>query len=118
MLEAMTIVGTRPELFKTPAHKDEVQRHYTPQIENSDVLARWKRSMPWRRLTARPVIVSFRPRTRKRLDAWGLTGVNPWVTSPSPLAFLILSDCRFVRLVLSYTGYGSRTVWRQQFAWI
>lgn len=108
--------GIRPEtIIKTGSHMDEVLQHYMPQIEKSDVLRRLnlKRGEFFVVSAHReenvdtpenlrdlvetlnaladtysyPVIVSTHPRTRKRLDALGLTKINPLVDFAKPFGF-------------------------------
>ena len=108
--------GIRPEtIIKTGSHMDEVLRHYMPQIEKSDVIARLglkpreffvvsahreenvDTPQNLRDLVdtlnalahayGNPVIVSTHPRTRKRLDAMGLVDVSPLVVFAKPFGF-------------------------------
>lgn len=114
--------GIRPEtIVKTGSHMDEVLSHYMPKIQNSDVLTRLDlrpgeffivsahreenvdTSQNLRDLVetlnalaqtyGNPVIVSTHPRTRKRLDALGLTNIHPLVDFAKPFGFF-----DFVRL--------------------
>jgi UDP-N-acetylglucosamine 2-epimerase len=108
--------GIRPEtIIKTGSHMDEVLKHYMPSIDKSDVLRRlgFKRGQFFvvsahreenvdtpenlRDLVATlnalaeaygfPIIVSTHPRTRKRLDAMGITKINPLVDFAKPMGF-------------------------------
>ena len=108
--------GIRPEtIIKTGSHMDEVLHHYMPSIKNSKVLERLnlkagqffivsahreenvdtpenlKDLVETLNLLARtyglPVIVSTHPRTRKRLEALGLTDINPLVDFAKPFGF-------------------------------
>jgi UDP-N-acetylglucosamine 2-epimerase (non-hydrolysing) len=108
--------GIRPEtIIKTGSHMDEVLQHYMPQIEKSDVLSRLSLTRGEFFVVSAhreenvdtpenlrdlvdtlnaladtygfPVIVSTHPRTRKRLDALGLTEINPLVDFAKPFGF-------------------------------
>lgn len=108
--------GIRPEtIIKTGSHMDEVLKHYMPGIEKSDVVQRlgFKRGEFFvvsahreenvdtpenlRDLVATlnalaeaygfPIIVSTHPRTRKRLDALGVTDIHPLVDFAKPMGF-------------------------------
>jgi UDP-N-acetylglucosamine 2-epimerase (non-hydrolysing) len=108
--------GIRPEtIIKTGSHMDEVLKHYMPSIEKSDVVQRlsFKRGQFFvvsahreenvdtpenlRDLVATlnalakafgyPIIVSTHPRTRKRLDALGVTVIHPLVDFAKPMGF-------------------------------
>lgn len=108
--------GIRPEtIIKTGSHMDEVLQHYRPNIEKSDVVQRlgFKRGEFFvvsahreenvdapdnlRDLVATlnalanayayPIIVSTHPRTRKRLDALGVTEIHPLVDFAKPFGF-------------------------------
>lgn len=108
--------GIRPEtIIKTGSHMDEVLKHYMPSIEKSDVVQRlgFKRGEFFvvsahreenvdtpenlRDLVATlnalaeaygfPIIVSTHPRTRKRLDALGVTDIHPLVDFAKPMGF-------------------------------
>ena len=108
--------GIRPEtIIKTGSHMDEVLKHYMPSIEKSDVVQRlgFKRGQFFvvsahreenvdtpenlRDLVATlnalavaygyPIIVSTHPRTRKRLDALGVTDIHPLVDFAKPMGF-------------------------------
>ena len=108
--------GIRPEtIIKTGSHMDEVLKHYMPSIDNSNVVSRlgFKRGEFFvvsahreenvdtpenlRDLLATlnalaeaygfPIIVSTHPRTRKRLDALGVTDINPLVDFAKPMGF-------------------------------
>jgi UDP-N-acetylglucosamine 2-epimerase (non-hydrolysing) len=108
--------GIRPEtIIKTGSHMDEVLKHYLPNIEKSDVVQRlgFKRGQFFvvsahreenvdtpenlRDLVTTlnalavaygvPIIVSTHPRTRKRLDALGLTDIHPLVNFAKPVGF-------------------------------
>ena len=114
--------GIRPEtILKTGSHMDEVLRHYLPRIEASDIVQRLgltpqqffvvsahreenvdspenlRDLLATLNALARqygyPIIVSTHPRTRKRLDALGLGGVDPLVDFAKPFGFF-----DFVRL--------------------
>jgi UDP-N-acetylglucosamine 2-epimerase len=108
--------GIRPEtIIKTGSHMDEVLKHYMPSIEKSDVVQRlgFKRGEFFvvsahreenvdtpenlRDLVVTlnalaeaygfPIIVSTHPRTRKRLDALGVTEIHPLVDFAKPMGF-------------------------------
>lgn len=108
--------GIRPEtIVKTGSHMYEVLKHYMPNIEKSDVVERlgFKQGEFFvvsahreenvdtpenlRDLVAtlnalaeaygHPIIVSTHPRTRKRLDAMGMTDTHPLVNFAKPLGF-------------------------------
>ena len=108
--------GIRPEtIIKTGSHMDEVLKHYMPSIEKSDVVQRlgFKRGQFFvvsahreenvdtpenlRDLVTTlnalavayeyPIIVSTHPRTRKRLDALGVTDIHPLVDFAKPMGF-------------------------------
>lgn len=108
--------GVRPEtIIKTGSHMDEVLHHYMPEIQKSDVMSRLslkqgeffiisahreenvdtpenlKDLVDTLNLLAKtygyPVIVSTHPRTRKRLDALGLTEINPLIDFAKPFGF-------------------------------
>jgi UDP-N-acetylglucosamine 2-epimerase len=108
--------GIRPEtIIKTGSHMDEVLQHYMPQIEKSDVLSRLGLNKgeffvvsahreenvdspenlrdlvetlnALAQTYGHPVLVSTHPRTRKRLDALGLTDINPLVDFAKPFGF-------------------------------
>lgn len=108
--------GIRPEtIIKTGSHMDEVLTHYMPSIEKSDVVQRlgFKRGQFFvvsahreenvdtpenlRDLVTTlnalavaygyPIIVSTHPRTRKRLDALGVTDIHPLVDFAKPMGF-------------------------------
>lgn len=126
--------GIRPEtIIKTGSHMNEVLRHYMPQIEKSDVLGRLKLKpreffvvsahreenvdtpQNLRDLVealnalalayGNPVIVSTHPRTRKRLDALGLTDINPLVDFVKPLGFFDFVQLQMrARCVISDSG--------------
>ena len=126
--------GIRPEtIIKTGSHMDEVLRHYMPQIEKSDVLARLKLKpgeffvvsahreenvdtpQNLRDLVetlnalaqayGSPVIVSTHPRTRKRLDALGLSDINPLVNFAKPFGFFDFVQLQMqARCVVSDSG--------------
>ena len=108
--------GMRPEtIIKTGSHMDEVLIHYMPSIEKSNVVQRlgFKRGrffvvsahreenvdtpenlrdlvVTLNALAAAygyPIIVSTHPRTRKRLDALGVTDIHPLVDFAKPMGF-------------------------------
>lgn len=108
--------GIRPEtIIKTGSHMDEVLEHYRPSIDKSDVVSRlgFKRGEFFvvsahreenvdtpenlRDLVATlnaladhygyPIIVSTHPRTRKRLDALGITDTHPLIDFAKPMGF-------------------------------
>ena len=108
--------GVRPEtIIKTGSHMDEVLQHYMPEILKSEVLARLgltpgkffivsahreenvdtpenlRDLVSTLNLLAttysHPIIVSTHPRTRKRLDALGLTDIHPLVDLTKPFGF-------------------------------
>lgn len=119
--------GIRPEtIVKTGSHMDEVLTHYMPGIEASTVLARLGlKSRQFFVVSAHreenvdtpenlqdlvntlnllaktyryPVIVSTHPRTRKRLDALGLTDIDPLIDFAKPFGFF-----DFVKLQMEST---------------
>lgn len=119
--------GIRPEtIIKTGSHMDEVLNHYMPSIKNSDVIGRLglkpgqffvvsahreenvdtpqnlKDLVDTLNLLASeygyPIIVSTHPRTRKRLDALGLTDINPLIDFAKPFGFF-----DFVKLQMEST---------------
>lgn len=108
--------GIRPEtIIKTGSHMDEVLHHYMPSIKKSDVLERLGLTVGQFFIVSAhreenvdtpenlrdlvetlnllagiygfPVIVSTHPRTRKRLDALGLTNINPLIDFARPFGF-------------------------------
>ena len=108
--------GIRPEtIIKTGSHMDEVLGYYMPKIQNSDVVKRLgfkpgeffvvsahreenvDTPENLRDLVATlnalaqtygfPIVVSTHPRTRKRLDALGLTEIHPLVDFAKPFGF-------------------------------
>jgi UDP-N-acetylglucosamine 2-epimerase len=108
--------GIRPEtIIKTGSHMDEVLKHYMPSIEKSDVIQRlgFKKGeffvvsahreenvdtpQNLRDLVTTlnalanaygfPIIVSTHPRTRKRLDALGVTDIHNLVDFTKPMGF-------------------------------
>lgn len=108
--------GIRPEtIIKTGSHMNEVLAHYMPKIDASDVLSRLALTanqffvvsahreenvdtaenltdlVHTLNLLAStygfPVIVSTHPRTRKRLDALGLTDIHPLINFAKPFGF-------------------------------
>lgn len=108
--------GIRPEtIIKTGSHMDEVLAHYMPQIHQSDVLGRLGLTanqffvvsahreenvdtaenltdlVHTLNLLAStygfPIIVSTHPRTRKRLDALGITDIHPLIDFAKPFGF-------------------------------
>ena len=126
--------GIRPEtIIKTGSHMDEVLRYYMPQIEKSDVLNRlglkpgeffvvsahreenvdtpqnlhdlMDTLNALAQAYGNPVIVSTHPRTRKRLDALGLTDINPLVNFAKPFGFFDFVQLqRQARCVVSDSG--------------
>ncbi len=126
--------GIRPEtIIKTGSHMDEVLRHYMPQIEKSDVLARLglkprqffvvsahreenvdapqnlrdlvQTLNALAQAHGLPVIVSTHPRTRMRLDALGLTELDPLVELAKPFGFLdFIQLQKHARCVISDSG--------------
>jgi UDP-N-acetylglucosamine 2-epimerase len=126
--------GIRPEtIIKTGSHMDEVLRHYLPQIQNSDVVRRLGLTPGeffvvsahreenvdtpdnLRDLVetlnalaveyGNPVLVSTHPRTRKRLDALGLTDINPLVDFAKPFGFFDFVQLQMnARCVVSDSG--------------
>jgi UDP-N-acetylglucosamine 2-epimerase len=119
--------GIRPEtIIKTGSHMDEVLHHYMPSIKKSEVLERLglkagqffivsahreenvdtpenlRDLVETLNLLAStygfPVIVSTHPRTRKRLDALGLTDINPLIDFAKPFGFF-----DFVKLQMEST---------------
>lgn len=114
--------GIRPEtIIKTGSHMHEVLDHYMPKIHQSDVLQRMglepnkffivsahreeNVDSPQNLLDLVetlnalvetydcPVIVSTHPRTRKRLDALGLGGLDPKIQFVKPFGF-----CDYIKL--------------------
>ncbi len=108
--------GIRPEtIIKTGSHMDEVLAHYMPRIEQSDAVSRLGFTSGQffvvsahreenvdtpgnlRDLVSTlnalaieygyPILVSTHPRTRKRLDALGLTEIHPLIDFAKPLGF-------------------------------
>ena len=108
--------GIRPEtIIKTGSHMAEVLKHYMPCIEKSDVVQRlgFKQGQFFvvsahreenvdtpenlRDLVTtlnslavaygHPIIMSTHPRTRKRLDALGVTDIHPLVDFAKPMGF-------------------------------
>lgn len=126
--------GIRPEtIIKSGSHMDEVLRYYMPQIEKSDILGRLELKpgefflvsahreenvdTPQNLLDlvetlnklaqeyGSPVIVSTHPRTRKRLDALGLTDINPLVDFAKPFGFFDYVQLQMkARCVVSDSG--------------
>ncbi|MEY2953790.1 MAG: hypothetical protein RLZZ401_1877 [Pseudomonadota bacterium] len=126
--------GIRPEtIIKTGSHMDEVLRHYMPQIEKSDVLARLglkpreffvvsahreenvdtpenlrdlvETLNALARTYGHPIIVSTHPRTRKRLDELGLTDVHPLIDFAKPFGFFDFVQLQIqARCVISDSG--------------
>ncbi len=114
--------GIRPEtIIKTGSHMREVLDHYMPKIQKSDVLKRMglvpnkffivsahreeNVDTPANLLDlvetlnalaeayGYPVIVSTHPRTRKRLDALNIGGLNPNIQFLKPFGF-----CDYIKL--------------------
>ena len=114
--------GIRPEtIIKTGSHMREVLDHYMPKIEASDVLHRLKlQSNRYFIVSAHreenvdsqqnlldmmetlnaladtydvPVIVSTHPRTKKRIEALGISGSNPHIQFLKPFGF-----CDYIKL--------------------
>lgn len=108
--------GVRPEtIIKTGSHMDEVLNHYMPNILKSDVMQRLELKQGQffivsahreenvdtpenlrdlvstlnllATIYSYPIIVSTHPRTRKRLDALGLTEINPLIQFAKPFGF-------------------------------
>jgi UDP-N-acetylglucosamine 2-epimerase (non-hydrolysing) len=126
--------GIRPEtIIKTGSHMDEVLQHYMPQIEKSDVLSRLGLKQgeffvvsahreenvdtpqnlrdlvetlnALAQTYGYPVIVSTHPRTRKRLDALGLTDIHPLVDFAKPFGFFDFVQLQMrARCVVSDSG--------------
>lgn len=126
--------GIRPEtIVKTGSHMGEVLRHYMPQIEASDILNRLGLKQgeffvvsahreenvdtpqnlrdlvgtlnALAQTYGHPVIVSTHPRTRKRLDALGLTDINPLVDFAKPFGFFDFVQLQMrARCVVSDSG--------------
>jgi UDP-N-acetylglucosamine 2-epimerase (non-hydrolysing) len=126
--------GIRPEtIIKTGSHMDEVLQYYMPQIEKSDVLSRLDLKQgeffvvsahreenvdtpqnlrdlvetlnALAQTYGFPVIVSTHPRTRKRLDALGLTDIHPLVDFAKPFGFFDFVQLQMrARCVVSDSG--------------
>lgn len=108
--------GIRPEtIIKTGSHMDEVLAYYMQRIEQSDVVSRLGFTSgqffvvsahreenvdtpanlrdlvtTLNALASKygyPILVSTHPRTRKRLDAIGLTEIHPLIDFAKPLGF-------------------------------
>ena len=108
--------GIRPEtIIKTGSHMDEVLHHYMPSIKKSNVIERLGLTAGQFFIVSAhreenvdtpenlrdlvetlnllaitygfPVIVSTHPRTRKRLDALGLTDINSLIDFAKPFGF-------------------------------
>ncbi len=126
--------GIRPEtIIKTGSHMNEVLAYYMPQINQSDVLTRLGLTanqffvvsahreenvdtaenltdlVHTLNLLAStygfPIIVSTHPRTRKRLDALGLTDIHPLINFAKPFGFFDFIQLQIkARCVISDSG--------------
>lgn len=117
--------GIRPEtIIKTGSHMREVLDHYLPKIRQSEILGQMGLAAGQFFLVSahreenvdspenladlietlnglaegygHPVIVSTHPRTRKRLDALQMSGLNPLIRFLKPFGF-----CDYVRLQMA-----------------